>query len=73
MNERNQPALPLESDEDKDLTSIAADSAHTTSTAVFASDPLQVSVGFAMALRLMGLGHQYRTSARAAKARRLNK
>jgi hypothetical protein len=29
MNERNQPALPLESDEDKDLTSIAADSAHT--------------------------------------------
>jgi len=54
MNERKQSSLSGNNGE-TDMPSGAPDPARTGATLVFAGDPSQVSAGFALALRLMGL------------------
>jgi hypothetical protein len=55
MKKPDQTSSSCGNDDDTDMPSVAADPACSGSTVVFAGDPSQVSAGFALALRLMGL------------------
>lgn len=52
---KQQPSFSTRDDSGADPTSPEIDSAGAGDTIVFAGDPSQVRIGFAMALRLMGL------------------
>jgi hypothetical protein len=55
MKKPNRTSSSSGNDDEIDMPSVAADSACSGCTVVFAGDPSQVSAGFALALRLMGL------------------